>query len=51
MEDKNLEYQIFRENLIIGETSIVSHEIRNSKNFELDELSHMVLKGTNYCRR
>lgn len=47
MHDKDLEYQIFRKNLTHGEIAVVSCEISNSKNFELDELSHIILKGTN----
>ncbi len=47
MQNKNLEYKIFRKNITSGEMSIISCEINNSKDFELDDLSHIVLKGTN----
>ncbi len=46
MQNKNLEYKIFRKNVTSGEMAIVSCEINNSKDFELDDLSHIVLKGT-----
>lgn len=45
-EYKNLKYKIFRENITLGETAIISFEINKSKEFELDGLSHIVLKGT-----
>lgn len=47
MQNKNLEYQIFRKNVTSGEMAIVSCEIGNSEHFELEEFSHIVLKGTN----
>ena len=46
MNNKNLEYKIFQNNLGVGEIAIVLSEITNSKDFDLDELSHIVLKGT-----
>lgn len=47
MQNKNLEYQIFRKNLTSGEMAIVSCEIDNSEEFEFGEFSHIVLNGTN----
>lgn len=46
MKHKNLEYKILRNNLNVGETAIVLSEITDSKDFDLNELSHIVLKGT-----
>ncbi len=45
--NENLEYNIFEENVTPRKMAIVSCEISNSKDFEIDELSHIVLKGTN----
>lgn len=47
MGDKNLEYQVFQKDVMPGDIASVVCEINNSKDFELDELSHIVLKGTN----
>ncbi len=47
MLNKNLEYQIFRENLTNGEIAKTLYEINNSKNFKIDKLNHIVIKETN----
>ncbi len=47
MRNKNLEYQIFRKNLTMGEMAKISCEISNSKYFEIGEFSHIVIKETN----
>ena len=45
--DKNLEYKTVKENVMMGEMAKVICEINDSKDFEIDELSHIILKGTN----
>ena len=44
---KNLEYKIFRKNIACEDILTIVCEINDSKDFELDELSHIILKGTN----
>jgi len=45
--NKDLEYKIFKKNLTLGDMAIVTCMINDSENFELDELSHIILNGTN----
>ena len=45
--NKNLEYKIVKENVLPFYISNVTCMINDSKDFELGELSHIVLKGTN----
>ena len=44
---ESLEYKTVKENVIMGDMAKVICEINDSKDFEIDELSHIILKGTN----
>ena len=45
--NKNLEYKIVKENVLPFDMANVTCMINDSKIFEIDELSHIVLKVTN----
>ncbi len=47
MGDKNLEYQVFQNDVMPGDIASVIYDINNSKDFKMGELSHIVLKSTN----
>ncbi len=45
--NENLKYKIFEDNVTPEKMAKILCKINDSKDFEIDELSHIILKGTN----